>query len=125
MTKDAWPDRLKDTALIGNIEREVKSNFFGKPFAYDKERNIIAFKNGYVYDFRTGSITYGSPSMKCMRHLPLDYKEWDDAMLKEYEVLIQEIIKVLGSNRTRLFDWLCHGERSDKVLLFVIDVDGS
>jgi len=92
VTQDSWPDSLKTSPIIGNIEKEVRSILFGKAPLYDTQRNMIAFKNGYVYDFSSGTVSFGTPNMKCLRHLPFNYTDWNTDRMEEYEQLIQEII---------------------------------
>ena len=102
VTQDSWPDSLKNVSVISSIEKEVRSMFFGKPHVYDAQRNIIAFKNGYVYNFASGAVSFGTPNMKCLRHLPFNYTEWSPDLMEKYQPLIEEIVAFWRGSNTHL-----------------------
>ena len=93
ISENSWPDALKTEACCSNVMLGFASTFHGPLPEYDQTRSIVAFNDGQVYNFATGTVSMGTPSMLCKQHLPYPYTAWGLDMQQQWQEIVDDTIK--------------------------------
>lgn len=127
-------DNLKTTTFINNVMTECCHMFYDREFSHKLDTNpfLIAFKNG-VYDFKLNIFRPGRPEDYLSKHLPIDYKIYDNSCdeIKEINNFFNKIfpddtlrtyfldvvcdIFIGGNRQKKVFFWLGEGDNGKSV----------
>lgn len=99
---NSWPDELKTAMSCGSVMQVFTSTFHGPLPEYDQIRSIVAFNDGQVYDFATGTVTMGTPRMLCKQHLPYPYTAWGLDLQQQWQEIVDDIIEFWRSGNPNM-----------------------
>ena len=69
---------------------------------YNENRDLLAFANGFVYNWTTEKMAIGEAWMHITKTLPYAYKAWPKALWKEYNDIVRDIYERFSTGKRGL-----------------------
>ena len=108
------PKRLKDHGFLTSVREEVKAHIAGTPPILNERRELLAFADGTVYNFKTNEVCQCQSDMNISQHLPFAYGEYNVGLQAAWEEVIAEVTEYWRSGGLDL----CPEPTSDGPLQF-------
>jgi len=88
---------LKNHGWLTQVRLEVQSRLQGIPPTYDKQRHLLQFKNGMVFNFEQQEVVQAHPRMLISKTLPFDFGEctWPADVRAGYLQAVQGVAQVV------------------------------
>lgn len=96
------PTVVKTHQWLSNVRMETASMLVCKAPTYNENRQLVAFKNGLVYDWESDVVGTGEPWMLISKTLPYAYEAWPAQLREEYHGVVKAIYTHFAAGNRRL-----------------------